>query len=328
MSCLKVTVCIPTLNREKVISNLLSSLEKSSEYIAEVMICDQGDSDLLVKELDLLDIKGLKIFYYKVKFKSLTRARNFLAYKSSSEYLCYLDDDSQVFDNYFEFLQNEIKTGVLALTGPVLNPGVELKSKELFTKFEQDNSEKIHHTLSNADFDHYAAWFPGGNFTVRKDLLIKSGGFEELFFGSAIGEDAEISKRLRRLFGIKIKYNKNCGIFHFPPGEGGCHAEKKIAYTRSVAANVNFLFLIVPGDTWYKLKKRIQMARSLVLNNSYTLIMKIKMLNAFFSGTIKGFGMALKKWCFAKNYLLNCDSRFADDIVEFRIFKNVHKLDK
>jgi GT2 family glycosyltransferase len=64
-------------------------------------------------------------------------------------------------------------------------------------------------------------WASGGNCSFRKSIIQEVGGFDELFLGNAIFEDADFSFRVRK-HGLKIIHDPEAVIWHLAASRGGC----------------------------------------------------------------------------------------------------------
>ena len=64
----------------------------------------------------------------------------------------------------------------------------------------------------------------GCNMSFRKEALIKAGGFDERFGGSAHLEETDLCLRIRR-GGYKIVFDPKAELIHLKDTKGGCRAE-------------------------------------------------------------------------------------------------------
>jgi glycosyltransferase involved in cell wall biosynthesis len=98
----KFSVIIPTLNEEKFLPNLLSSLAVQTERNFEVIVVDGSSKDKTVAIANSFKRKvpGLKVIVSKTA--SLPLQRNLGAQKSTGEWLAFVDADSILMPNFFE----------------------------------------------------------------------------------------------------------------------------------------------------------------------------------------------------------------------------------
>ena len=96
-----ISVIIPTYNEEDVILDCLTSLSKQSVRDFEIIVVDDGSTDLTVKKLEevkeILDIK-IKIIYGK--HEGAGAARNLGVKNSKGEILVFVDAD-MIFEKHF-----------------------------------------------------------------------------------------------------------------------------------------------------------------------------------------------------------------------------------
>lgn len=100
----KFSVIIPTLNEEKFLPLLLSSLAAQTERNFEVIVVDGSSKDKTVAIANTFKRKvpGLKVVVSKTA--SLPLQRNLGAQKSNGEWLAFIDADSILMPNFFERL--------------------------------------------------------------------------------------------------------------------------------------------------------------------------------------------------------------------------------
>lgn len=94
------------------------------------------------------------------------------------------------------------------------------------------------------DWPRDLKWAPGCNMSFRREWLYRVGGFDESFYGAAIGEEAELCHRVRKAGG-RIGYAPQAGILHLVNPTGGC---------RDVVADVERLVQSL-GNAWYCWKR-------------------------------------------------------------------------
>ena len=111
----KVSVIIPTLNRYKLLKDVLSDLQCQDYNNFDVIVIDQSDpyNKSFYHNYDL----DIKLVYQKEK--ALWLARNTAIKKSSSEYLLFFDDDSRVNPDWIsshlkclDYFDSDISSGV------------------------------------------------------------------------------------------------------------------------------------------------------------------------------------------------------------------------
>ncbi len=103
---LKLSVIIPTLNRPSDLTVALESLARQTRPPEEVFIMDQSENDDTRRTVEAIQAKYLSraasFIYIHQKEKSCVRARNAGMEKITGDIVSFLDDDSEVRDNYYE----------------------------------------------------------------------------------------------------------------------------------------------------------------------------------------------------------------------------------
>lgn len=100
-----ITAILPTLNRPDYFRECLESLRKQTLPPAHYVVVDQSDDDRTAQVFKEFDAGGSTKVYHFQKTKSLTLARNQGLEKTPrADYVCFLDDDSVLFPDYFEKL--------------------------------------------------------------------------------------------------------------------------------------------------------------------------------------------------------------------------------
>lgn len=224
MSELKASVIIPTLNRKSYLLQTLGFLEKQDFNNFEIIIVDQSDKNLRLKKEELRyseDFKKkIKILY--LEEKNLPNARNIGAREARGDILIFIDDDVIIENKNFvkNHLKNYSNPKIVAVAGRFVQPHAKKNSEKrnpetvtgllLITKGALNS--KVRKFIKNK--------VPGGNFSVRKNMYFKVGGFDKNFIGNAYFEDTD--------FGIKITRNKRliifdpeAGVVHIAANKGG-----------------------------------------------------------------------------------------------------------
>jgi len=154
-----ISVIIPAYNAEKTIHRTLESIlnQTYSEY--EVILVDDGSTDL-TKDI-FIDYVGedSRFFYYYQPNNGQGSARNRALEYAKGEFFCFIDSDDSVSKNYFEkLLDKAIKTNAdIVLSDFVeINEETELSIKKTQQYQGGNKLEKIFPTYScklwNADF--------------------------------------------------------------------------------------------------------------------------------------------------------------------------------
>ena len=74
--------------------------------------------------------------------------------------------------------------------------------------------------LFNLGFAYEARWASGCNMSFRREWIYKAGGFDENFYGVAVGEEPEFCHRLR-FAGGRLRFAPDAEVFHRAVSGGG-----------------------------------------------------------------------------------------------------------
>ncbi len=241
---LMVSVVIPTLNREQPLCTTLRYFLEIETYPSfEIIIIDQSDSHNTETEA-FLKTAGKRLQHVRVPYKGLTRARNNGVRLSRGEIVLFVDDDVEPSPGFIAaHVEPYSDPAIMGVTGPVLIPGACLKSKV-------DLDPKEYHALTSrakmrfdVDFAFNAQWAAGGNMSFRRTLIEELGGFDEKFYGSALGEDVEFCWRAEKAGGL-IRYSPSARLVHYAAKTGGCrNADVESKYVQEVAENSYYFAL-------------------------------------------------------------------------------------
>ena len=284
-----VTVAVPTLDRADCLIDTLEDLGGQSFSPLEILVVDQSafpDSRIIAYVRRCSD----QIAYYNVSFRGLPNARNFAWQKAKYPLIVFVDDDIRcgpcfVQEHVNGFTNERIGavTGKLDERGSELYPSWKLPTYNYWTA----TPARIYVADGFFEIDH----FPGCNFSVRKDVIEKMGGFDErLNYGAALYEETEFALRLRRQ-GYGIMYNSKAMLKHLANKNGGCRVPDIKKYCNALVHNR--CILIFRYSKWYQ--TIIALFRLMLLVAAYArAYKKISIFYACFSEARQGYGDARK----------------------------------
>jgi len=199
---IKISFVIPAYNEENFISECLNSVLNAIEkekISAEVIVVNNNSSD---KTKDIVsNFKNVLIVDEKKQGLTFARQAGFL--KSRGELIANIDADTILTDKWIKTVIEEFdkNKNLVALSGPQIY--YDLDKKTLI-------SEKIFYFIAyltyliNKHILNIGSMLQGGNFIVRREALLKIGGFNTniLFWG----EDTDIAKRLHKIGDVKFTF--------------------------------------------------------------------------------------------------------------------------
>jgi GT2 family glycosyltransferase len=206
-----LSVIIPTYNRNEVLLNTIDFLLLLNPAPAEILIIDQTKrhNALTANKLTQLE-KSEKIRRIILPYPSIPRAMNIGLKLARYEIVLFLDDDiipcNKLVDTH---IKTHIDKKQNIVAGQVLQIG---------EKIFKDNQKSVFHFSSNQH--QFVSEVMGGNFSIKRELAIDLGGFDENFIDVAYRFEAEFCERALKS-GEKIFYEPAASIRHLKINSGG-----------------------------------------------------------------------------------------------------------
>ncbi|AIE74689.1 MULTISPECIES: glycosyltransferase family 2 protein [unclassified Synechocystis] len=206
---MKLSVIIPTYQRSQVLLDSIHALTELLTPESELLIVDQTPQHPVEVERQLqeLDMQK-KIRWLKLPEPSIPVAMNRGLQEAKGKIVLFLDDDI-IPDR--QLLTAHIQAQQIAdlVAGQVLQPREKsepLQPGEPF-RFNSTSPEQIRE-------------FMGGNFSIKRNLAIALGGFDQNFVGAAYRYEAEFAHRYCQKYGL-IAYEPQARIHHLRAERGG-----------------------------------------------------------------------------------------------------------
>jgi glycosyltransferase involved in cell wall biosynthesis len=102
----KVSICIPTYNREHLLKETLDSVFAQTYKDFEVVIVDDGSTD---GTREMLQKCGYNVRYYRQDNQGESASRNKLVELSAGKYITFIDSDDLLFPDAVEELVKAIE---------------------------------------------------------------------------------------------------------------------------------------------------------------------------------------------------------------------------
>ncbi len=223
---IKTSIIIPTYNRGKLLCNTLTNLIGQLPTDGEIVVVDQSD-EVCSELMEIAKNHSTQIHYYKIFVKGLPHARNYGLRRAMGEIIIFCDDDVIPGPNFIgNHLQNYLEKDVGGVGGRIILHGSQSHDNSNHSKvigkvrwWDADLIDNFDAT-ERAYIDHVQ----GCNMSFRKEALIKAGGFDERFGGSAHLEETDLCLRIRKA-GYKIVFDPKAELIHLKDIKGGCRAE-------------------------------------------------------------------------------------------------------
>lgn len=317
-----ISIFIPTGNRADSLERVLKSLTKQTFKNFEVLIVDYKSTDK-TPEVIASYSKKLHIRVIHQKIKGLAKAANLALKHAKGDIFIRTDDDVIMSQGWAKAISETFSSDTMTggVTGPTVIPKEYFKNRDLFTfeeKFRKGSMfwkilGKIYYGYF-MEHDPYrvSCWFKSGafglgsnfpssekenihevtnleacNFSVRKKLLKKSGGFDENYGGVGEYHEPDAAFKIKEL-GYKLIFNPKVYLNHCPSQEG-FFKERPESYSRMV----NFVVFYLRHIKMNTLDKCIRFTSYLIFLDCYYLYIALKtrqfsQLGAM-PGTIAGF---------------------------------------
>jgi len=218
---MKLSVVIPTLNRDVYLEKNLRYLAKQSlgAFEWECIVVTQSK---LNPEVYLWCEERMNLRIFSSTQKSANHARNIGLFHAQGALVLFLDDDVIVEDNFF--FEKCIATilanpGYSGLAGQILTPPLQVPFSRVpkdaldprtgWLHFRQQYTKKMDIRVGAS-----------GNLLVFKEKAILVGGFDSQFDKGAIKEEAEFGLRYSQAWG-SLMYTPECSILHIGAPVGG-----------------------------------------------------------------------------------------------------------
>ena len=236
----KISIIIPTLNRQNYLLNTVNYLNLQSFKNFEIIIIDQNKPyNLNFYKYLKIKYKNLKIKILKQEKKNASSARNLGAKYAKNEILLFLDDDVCIKNKLF--LKNHVKnyndSKVLIVAGRVTDFPFNRKKKFVFKK----------------NFYFFLIYYQkkiflygvgrSCNLSIRKKIYFYLGGMDKNFTNGAHKEETDLLFRAKKI-GIKVLFDPACHLIHLKVETGGI---RNLNYIKQI-------FYSMFGDIYFSLK--------------------------------------------------------------------------
>ncbi|GHC05580.1 glycosyltransferase family 2 protein [Thermomonas carbonis] len=235
-------IVIPTYKRGAIVIDSVRALLSLTTPPTEIVLVDQTERHPaeIESELQALQDAGL-VNWLRLPQPSIPHAMNVGLQFAKAEVVLFLDDDI-IPDRALVTRHLAAQQRASLVAGMVLQPGEQPESLEPGEQFRftSDTAADIHE-------------FMGGNFSVRRDMAIALGGFDENFIGAAYRFEAEFAWRYRKLHGL-IRYEPGAVIHHLAVSSGGTRAHGHHLRTMNPAHSVGayYFWLKTRQEGWWR----------------------------------------------------------------------------
>lgn len=189
----RLSIVIPTYNRLPRLKHVLAALERQTYPLddAEVIVVSDGSTDGTHEYLSELR-SPLSLRVVTQDNAGPAAARNTGIHTARGEYILFIDDDVVPTPQMVgEHMRHHADRSNLVVLGPMLNPPDFRLSP--WVSWEQAMLEKQYRAMLEGKWQATARQFYTGNTSLRRQILLDAGGFDERFRRA---EDIELAYRL------------------------------------------------------------------------------------------------------------------------------------
>lgn len=242
----RLSVVIPTRNREDVLGECLTRLSQQAESVGlplEVIVIDTS-THKTVLAYDKSSWVALEHHYEGDRPFSLIYARNRGLSLAHADIVAYIDDDCFVLPGWLDALLEPYESPRTIATGGriIYHPWHTAKFGEPVAQLE------LARDVVWAEWDRIVerpivvSHLPGGNFSVLRLKALEIGGFDPQFTGSANLEETDFFIRLGKLGG-DIIFTSDAAVEHraAPRTDGIVRSAANFVYRKSAVRNRLYL---------------------------------------------------------------------------------------
>ncbi len=251
-----ITVAIPTYKREQVLLDTLNQLLELEAQAAEILVIDQTDEHEPDTEVRLSELsESGKIIWVKRDEPSITQAMNHALNIAQGDVVLFLDDDveltSEIVEQHLLAYEND---EVNIVAGQVIQSWQSVLSEDDESYFDGRVDDPDAFQFNSAR-QCWVNRFIGCNCSMKRDVALKVGGFDENFIKVAYRFEAEFADRLQTA-GYRIFFSPAAGIKHLRVASGGTRSYGEHLNTIKPAHSVGrYYYLFVARNVHGRLSK-------------------------------------------------------------------------
>jgi GT2 family glycosyltransferase len=233
-----VSAVICTLNREDSLIHVLELLKTQETRAKEILVVDQSREHRSETWKYLQDNQD-RIRRLTLPHPSTTAARNLALQEVQGEIVLFLDDDVLFQPSLIGFhLENYQDPSIGAVSGKVLYDGCQENDLPWAAKVTA-SGKYLRNFTSNRRC--YVPTLYGCNMSMRREVLEKTGKFDENYWGNFLWEEVDYALQIRKQ-GYQILYDPRAAVFHVMEKQGGSRYPSPRHYLESTVFNDWYFF--------------------------------------------------------------------------------------
>jgi GT2 family glycosyltransferase len=263
----RVSIVIPTFNREEVLTATIFSLLQLEYPAEEILVVDQTPTHQAETERQLQQWhNGGKIKWLNRSKPSITEAMNFGLISAKNDLVLFLDDDILPHPGLIEnhALAHKQYPDLWASTGQVIQPWQNPEAIEPPRKLKglKKDFDFPFNSMPDAEVQNVMA----GNLCVNREHALAIGGFDENFVGPAYRFETDFARRIINAGG-NIRFVSSAGIDHLRVQSGGTRTQGSHLTSPSPLHGFGDYYYAfkhgTPGEAWkYSLQRLFREVRT------------------------------------------------------------------
>jgi glycosyltransferase involved in cell wall biosynthesis len=245
-----ISVVVPTLNRDVYLADTLTSLQQQCDVTLEIIVADQNEEAPEDRRPELLALsEPHEVRWTHCPGVGVVFARNLAISTARGRIVVFVDDDVRIDDP--RFLARHMAAyapdgdcSTAAVCGRETNPGRPAET-DILPYERTDLLADILWFPRNYAHRVDVAVLSTANCSVKRDILIEVGCFDERFAGASYGDDSDLALRLHEA-GHRIVYDPAPTLVHLMAGSGGLRLSdaSRTAFSQSERVLSGVLFYL------------------------------------------------------------------------------------
>ena len=175
-----VSIIVPVYNVEKYVSKCINSLLNQTYFNIEIIVVDDGSTDNSYNIVNEYNDSRIKL--YKISNEGLGNARNYGFKKSKGDYICFVDSDDYVSENYIQdFVDKSKNKDIIICNYEIIYDKKTIKSKLRTTADKMISSKNTNLIDSKFILNYrYIAWNKMYSRNILKSFKWGQGAHEDI----------------------------------------------------------------------------------------------------------------------------------------------------
>lgn len=242
----KISIIIPTYNREKLIIRSINSILNQTYHNIEVILVDDGSTDNTKKVIS--QIKDKRFRYIKLrKNQGANVARNIGIQKAIGNYITFQDSDDIFHSDKLEKQINNLKKYNSDFDFCKIRVNINNKLKTIFPNKKQEKNILKNETINE---------LCNGNFISTQSMLVKKSYIKKYLFDPEFPRLQDYDLVLRMLPNIKVSYTREILIELYRQNDSISNSRKKYKKAKELLLKKKYRIKCNKKNTFYNIFKK------------------------------------------------------------------------